>query len=54
MYDAVGYLEKDLFDLTASDFPKVIKAHAREGVDFMTIHAGINRRTVEAFCAKTA
>lgn len=49
MYDAVGYLEKDLFDITASDFLKVIEAHAREGVDFMTIHAGINRRTVEAF-----
>lgn len=49
MYDAVGYLEKDLLDITAADFLKVVEAHAREGVDFMTIHAGINRRTVEAF-----
>lgn len=49
MYDAIGYLEKDLCDITAQDFLEVVRAHAKEGVDFMTIHAGINRRTVEAF-----
>lgn len=49
MYDAIGYLEKDLLEITAEDFLKVVRAHAEEGVDFMTIHAGINRRTVEAF-----
>ena len=49
MYDAVGYLEKDLLDITARDFLRVVEAHALEGVDFVTIHAGINRRTIEAF-----
>lgn len=49
VYDAVGYLEKDLMDMTAQDFLKVVRAHAEEGVDFMTIHAGINRRAVEGF-----
>lgn len=49
MYDAIGYLEKDLMEITARDFLRVIRAHAEEGVDFMTIHAGINRRAVEAF-----
>ena len=49
MYDAIGYLEKDLLDITADDFLRVVEAHAKEGVDFMTIHAGINRRAVEAF-----
>ncbi len=49
MYDAIGYLEKDLSEITAEDFLRVVRAHAEEGVDFMTIHAGINRRTVEAF-----
>lgn len=49
IYDAVGYLEKDLLEITAQDFLKVVRAHAEEGVDFMTIHAGINRRAVEAF-----
>ena len=49
MYDAIGYLEKDLLEITAEDFLKVVRAHAEEGVDFMTIHAGINKRAVEAF-----
>lgn len=49
MYDAIGYLDKDLLDITADDFLKVVEAHAKEGVDFMTIHAGINRRAVESF-----
>jgi len=49
MYDAVGYLDCELADITAQDFLKVVRAHAEQGVDFMTIHAGINRRAVEAF-----
>lgn len=49
MYDAIGYLEKDLREMTAGDLLSVVEAHAREGVDFMTIHAGINRRSAEAF-----
>ncbi|MGE4548140.1 MAG: phosphomethylpyrimidine synthase ThiC [Intestinibacillus sp.] len=49
MYDAIGYLEKDLLEISAQDFLRVVEAHAKEGVDFMTIHAGINRRAVEAF-----
>lgn len=48
MYDAIGYLEKDLLEIQAEDFLKVVEAHAKQGVDFMTIHAGINRRAVEA------
>lgn len=49
MYDAIGYLEKDLMHITAEDFLEVVRAHAKQGVDFMTIHAGINRRAIEAF-----
>ena len=49
MYDAVGYLEKELAEITAEEFLEVIEAHAKEGVDFMTIHAGINRRTASIF-----
>ena len=49
MYDAVGYLEKELADCTAQDFLDVVARHAHDGVDFATIHAGINRRTVDAF-----
>ena len=49
MYDAVGYLEKDLLDIKAEDFLRVVENHAKQGVDFVTIHAGINKRTVELF-----
>ncbi len=49
VYDAIGYLEKDLKDITAQDFLKVVRLHAEEGVDFMTIHAGLNRRAVDVF-----
>ena len=49
MYDAIGYLEKDLMDITAEDFLRVVEAHAEQGVDFVTIHAGINKRVVEGF-----
>lgn len=49
MYDAIGYLEKDLLEITAKDFLRVVETHAREGVDFVTIHAGLNRRAVESF-----
>ncbi len=49
MYDAVGYLDKELKDITADEFLEVIEAHAKQGVDFMTIHAGINRRTASVF-----
>lgn len=49
MYDAIGYLEKDLLEIKAEDFLRVIEAHAVEGVDFMTIHAGLNKRSIESF-----
>ncbi len=49
IYDAVGYLDKDLKNITSQDFLEVVRLHAREGVDFMTIHAGLNRRAVEIF-----
>ena len=49
VYDVLGACGKKVADLTASDFISVIEAHAKEGVDFMTIHAGLNRRAVEAF-----
>lgn len=49
MYDAIGYLEKPLITITVEDFLDVVRAHAEDGVDFVTIHAGMNRRTIESF-----
>ena len=49
LYDAIGHLDKPLERITADDFLSVIEAHAADGVDFMTIHAGLNRRALESF-----
>lgn len=47
MYDAVGMLDKDLKDITVEEFFSVVERHAEDGVDFMTIHCGMNRATAE-------
>ncbi len=39
--------EKDIADADEDDFFNVVEKHARDGVDFMTIHAGVCRTTVE-------
>jgi phosphomethylpyrimidine synthase len=49
IYDAVGFYDKELKDITEGEFLNVIEKHAKDGVDFMTIHAGINRETVDIF-----
>lgn len=49
MYDAIGYLEKALVDITVDDFLEVVRVHAEDGVDFATIHAGMNRRVIDSF-----
>ncbi len=47
VYDAVGYYDKDLKEISVDEFFKVVEKHAEDGVDFMTIHAGLNRATAE-------
>ncbi|MEG1880297.1 MAG: phosphomethylpyrimidine synthase ThiC, partial [Oscillospiraceae bacterium] len=47
IYDAIGYCEKKLKDISKDDFMRVVRQHAEDGVDFMTIHAGINRATAQ-------
>ncbi|OPZ92624.1 MAG: Phosphomethylpyrimidine synthase [Firmicutes bacterium ADurb.Bin419] len=49
VYDAVGFYDKELSDITAQEFLDVVEKHASDGVDFMTIHAGINRETARRF-----
>ena len=49
MYDAIGYMEKPLVKLTKDDLFEVVRAHAEDGVDFMTIHCGINKSVTKAF-----
>ncbi len=49
MYDAIGYLEKPLEDISADDFLDVVRKHAEDGVDFVTIHAGITRAVIDTW-----
>ena len=49
MYDAIGYMEKPLVKLTKDDLFEVVRAHAEDGVDFMTIHCGINKSVTKIF-----
>lgn len=46
IYDAVGFYDKELKDITAKEFLEVVDKHGRDGVDFITIHAGINREAI--------
>ncbi|RJP82673.1 MAG: phosphomethylpyrimidine synthase ThiC [Desulfobacteraceae bacterium] len=47
IYDAVGFYDKDLKNISTDEFFKVVEKHAEDGVDFMTIHAGLNRAAAE-------
>lgn len=49
MYDAIGYMEKPLVKLTKDDLLEVVRAHAEDGVDFMTIHCGISKSVIKTF-----
>lgn len=51
IYDAVVYYNKALKKITAREWIDVFKMHAEDGVDFMTIHCGINQNTAERFRA---
>ena len=47
VYDSVIHYQRDLSTLTAKDFIDVIRLHAEDGVDFVTLHCGITRKTID-------
>lgn len=47
VYDSVIHYQRDLDTLSARDFIDVIRLHAQDGVDFVTLHCGITRKTIE-------
>ncbi len=49
IYDAMGFYDKDLTDITANEFLAVLEKHGAQGVDFVTIHAGVNLQTIKTF-----
>ena len=49
IYDAVVYYHKPLKDITTEEWLSIVEMHAKDGVDFMTIHCGINKATAARF-----
>ena len=49
IYDAVVYYNKALKSITSDEWMDIVRMHAEDGVDFMTIHCGINRATADRF-----
>lgn len=49
IYDAVVYYHKPLGQITAREWLDIVRMHAEDGVDFMTIHCGMNRTTAARF-----
>ncbi len=49
IYDAVVYYHKALGKITTDEWIDIVRMHAEDGVDFMTIHCGINKNTAERF-----
>lgn len=49
IYDAVVYYHKALREITAREWLDIVRMHAEDGVDFMTIHCGVNRETARHF-----
>lgn len=47
VYDSVIHYQRDLGTLSAQDFIDVVRLHAEDGVDFVTLHCGITRKTIE-------
>lgn len=49
IYDSVIHYQRDLDTLTARDFIDVVRLHAQDGVDFVTLHCGITRKQSSRF-----
>ena len=51
IYDAVVYYHKPLKEITSKEWIDIVRMLAEDGVDFMTIHCGINKATAGRFKA---
>ena len=49
IYDAVVYYNKPLKSITSKEWIDIVRMHAEDGVDFLTLHCGVNKHTAERF-----
>ena len=47
IYDAVVHYGKALRDITSAEWLDVLRMHAEDGVDFVTLHCGMNRAVAQ-------
>lgn len=49
IYDAVVYYNKPLKKITSKEWLDIVRMHAQDGVDFLTLHCGVNKHTAKRF-----
>ncbi|MDR2175164.1 MAG: phosphomethylpyrimidine synthase ThiC [Synergistaceae bacterium] len=49
IYDALVYYDKALEKITSDEWLSIAQMHAEDGMDFMTIHCGMNKATAARF-----
>jgi len=52
IYDVIGFHEKALKDISVDDIFEVVETHAKDGIDFITIHAGLTQSVAQKVNAK--
>jgi phosphomethylpyrimidine synthase len=45
IYDAIVRLKKPLADIRVEDWLQVLRIHSEDGIDFVTLHCGMNKNT---------
>lgn len=47
MYDAIAKLGKNIKNMSVDDLFDVVEEHCQDGIDFITVHAGLNRSCID-------
>ncbi|MCK5541978.1 MAG: phosphomethylpyrimidine synthase ThiC [Desulfobacterales bacterium] len=48
IYDTLIRTQKQVKDITIDDWFETVEIHAKDGIDFVTIHAGLNQKCIES------
>jgi len=48
IYDTLIHTQKDIEGITVDNWFDTVKTHAEDGIDFITIHAGLNLKCIES------
>lgn len=48
IYDTLTRTQKEVKDITIDDWFETVEIHAKDGIDFVTIHAGLNQKCINS------